>query len=79
MVALLFSIVLIFLLCHSIRLGLNIYEAFQVCSSKSTRCCQKCDPTFFLDVDLWQYENLGRVGGQSDPLEPSDARHQLLQ
>ena len=30
MVALLFSIVLIFLLCHSIRLGLNIYEAFQV-------------------------------------------------
>ena len=29
-VALLFSIVFIFLLCHSIRLGLNIYEAFQV-------------------------------------------------
>ena len=33
MVALLFSIVLIFLLCHSIRLGLNIYEAFQVCNA----------------------------------------------
>ena len=34
MVALLFSIVLIFLLCHSIRLGLNIYEAFQVRSGE---------------------------------------------
>ena len=30
MVALLFSIVIIFLLCHSTRLGLNIYEAIQV-------------------------------------------------
>ena len=30
MAALLFSIVLIFLLCHSIRLALNVYEAFQV-------------------------------------------------
>ena len=26
----LFSIVIIFLLCHSIRVGLNIYEAIQV-------------------------------------------------
>jgi len=30
MVALLFSIVIIFLLCHSTRLGLNIYEAVQM-------------------------------------------------
>ena len=30
MVALLFSIVIIFLLCHAARLSLNIYEAFQV-------------------------------------------------
>ena len=71
MAALLFFIIIVFLLCHSTSLTLNVYEAIQVKLNQKTWSLWIVSK--YLDGPVWYNPVLAWVGRQHDQVEPSHA------